>query len=88
MEAVNGRIVKVIAGHDKDLFMVITAVEGDFVFLSDGKTRKLDKPKKKRLKHLRFTNTVIDTADLTDKKLRRVIGEYTGNISKSETENP
>lgn len=88
MEAVNGRIVKVIAGHDKNLFMVITAVEGDFAFLSDGKSRKLNKPKKKRLKHLRFTNTVIDTADLTDKKLRRVIGEYTGNISKSETENP
>lgn len=88
MEAVNGRIVRVIAGHDKNLFMVITAVEGDFAFLCDGKSRKLAKPKKKRLKHLRFTNTVIDTNGLTDKKLRRVIGEYTGNISKSETENP
>ena len=88
MEAVNGRIVRVIAGHDKNLFMVITAVEGDFAFLCDGKSRKIAKPKKKRLKHLRFTNTVIDTADLTDKKLRRVIGEYTGNISKTETENP
>ncbi|MGN0696822.1 MAG: hypothetical protein ACI4J5_08680 [Oscillospiraceae bacterium] len=88
MEAVNGRIVRVIAGHDKNLFMIITAVEGDFAFLCDGKSRKLAKPKKKRLKHLRFTNTVIDTDGLTDKKLRRVIGEYTGNISKSETENP
>lgn len=88
MEAVNGRIVRVIAGHDRNLFMVITAVEGDFAFLCDGKSRKLAKPKKKRLKHLRFTNTVIDTNGLTDKKLRRVIGEYTGNISKSETENP
>lgn len=88
MEAVNGRIVRVIAGHDKNLFMVITAVEGDFAFLCDGKSRKLDNPKKKRLKHLRFTNTVIDTADLTDKKLRRVIGDLTGNISKTETENP
>lgn len=88
MEAVNGRIVRVIAGHDKNLFMIITAVEGDFAFLCDGKSRKLAKPKKKRLKHLRFTNTVIDTNGLTDKKLRRVIGEYTGNISKSETDNP
>ncbi|MGN1417122.1 MAG: hypothetical protein ACI4XF_09775, partial [Oscillospiraceae bacterium] len=77
MEAVNGRIVRVIAGHDRDLFMIITAVDGDFAFICDGKSRKLDNPKKKRLKHLRFTNTVIDTADLTDKKLRRVIGEYT-----------
>lgn len=88
MEAVNGRIVRVIAGHDKNLFMIITAIEGDFAYLCDGKSRKLNKPKKKRLKHLRFTNTVIDTSDLTDKKLRRVIGEYTGNTSKTETENP
>ncbi|MGN0692147.1 MAG: KOW domain-containing RNA-binding protein [Oscillospiraceae bacterium] len=88
MEAVNGRIVRVIAGHDKDLFMVITAVEGDFAFLCDGKSRKLAKPKKKRLKHLRFTNTVIDINDLTDKKLRRVIGDYTGNTRKTETDNP
>ena len=88
MEAVNGRIVRVIAGHDRNLFMVITAVEGDFAFLCDGQSRKLAKPKKKRLKHLRFTNTVIDTADLTDKKLRRVIGEFAGNTRKTETENP
>ena len=83
MEAVNGRIVRVIAGHDKNLFMVITAVEGDFAFLCDGKSRKIAKPKKKRLKHLRFTNTVIDTAGLTDKKLRSVTGEFNNRIHNS-----
>lgn len=88
MKAENGRIVRVIAGHDKDLFMVITAVEGDFAYISDGKSRKLDKPKKKRLKHLRFTNTVINTDGLTDKQLRRFIGEYTGNDKLNETQDP
>ena len=57
MEAENGKIVRVIAGHDKNLFMVVTAVEGDFAYISDGKSRKLSKPKKKRLKHLRLTDT-------------------------------
>lgn len=84
MEAENGKVVRVIAGHDKGLVMMITAVEGDFAYIADGKTRKLQKPKKKRLKHLRFTNTVINTDSLTDKKLRKIIGEYAGK----STENP
>lgn len=88
MEAENGKIVRVIAGHDKNLFMVVTAVEGDFAYISDGKSRKLSKPKKKRLKHLRFTNTVIKTDGLTDKQLRRIIGDYTGNGKLTETDDP
>ncbi len=87
MEAAKGRIVRVIAGRDKNLFMAITAVEGDFAYICDGKNRRLDRPKKKRLKHLRLTNTVIDTDGLTDKMLRKAIGEFT-NSPGTETENP
>ena len=44
--------------------------------ICDGHERKLERPKKKRLKHLRVTNTVIDTDNLTDKKLRTILREY------------
>ena len=76
MEAKLGMIVKSAAGHDKENFLVITAIDGDFAFIADGKERKLDSPKKKRMKHLRFTSTVIDMNGLTDKGLRRIIAEY------------
>lgn len=87
MEAAIGMIVRSAAGHDKDSFMVITAVEGDFALVCDGKSRKLEKPKRKRLKHLKLTKTVVDTDGLTDKKLRSVIGAYAAgqgsdNLSK------
>ncbi|MCD7730352.1 MAG: KOW domain-containing RNA-binding protein [Oscillospiraceae bacterium] len=81
MEAKLGTIAKSIAGHDKGRFLVITAVEGDFAFLADGKERKLESPKKKRLKHLRLTNTVIDMCNLTNKGLRRIISEYTAKAA-------
>lgn len=77
MEAISGMIVRSCAGHDKGMFMVITAVEGDFAMVCDGKARKLAKPKRKRIKHLRFTNTVTDMENITDKKLRSVIRDYT-----------
>lgn len=77
MEAKLGMVVRSIAGHDQGHFLVITAVEDDFAFIADGKERKLNSPKKKRLKHLKLTNTVIDTGNLTDKELRRFIAAYT-----------
>ena len=76
MEAMIGRIVRSAAGHDRDNFFVILNREGDFLYLADGKERKLDAPKKKRIKHVRSTNTVIDTDSLTDKKLRSVIARF------------
>ncbi len=71
-----GLIVKSAAGHDKDSFMVITAVEDDFAFLADGKHRKLSSPKKKRIKHLKLTNTAVNADNLTDKALRSLLREY------------
>lgn len=89
MEVKLGMIVKSIAGHDKGKFLVIKAIEGDFAYIADGKERKLDSPKKKRIKHLRLTNTVIDTHNLTDKGLRRVISEYTDkSLNKPNAQNP
>ena len=82
MEAKLGMIVRSVAGHDKGRFLVITAADDDFAFVADGKERKLEVPKKKRLKHLKLTNTVIDTDNLTDKGLRKIISSFT------ETQDP
>ena len=76
MEAKTGMIVRSAAGRDKGKFMVIVAVENGFVYLADGKERKLASPKKKNEKHICLTKTVISTDDLTDKGLRRKICEY------------
>ena len=57
------------AGHDKAQIYVITAVEGDFVYLCDGRLKPLEKPKKKRLKHIQIINTTVEEALLN--KLRQ-----------------
>lgn len=86
MEVKVGMIVKSKAGRDKGRFMVVTAVEGDFAFIADGKERKLEKPKKKRLKHIAVTKTVIALDNLTDKGLRSCLREFAEKGSP-ETEN-
>ena len=43
------------AGHDKGrAFLIVGVYDENHVLLSDGETRKLPKPKKKKLSHLHF----------------------------------
>lgn len=56
-----GQVVKSRAGRDKGrIFLVIGIIDKDNVFIVDGDLRKLDKPKKKKIKHLIVFNTILD----------------------------
>lgn len=50
------------AGHDKGTLFVIVGEEKDFVYLSDGRLKKPDAPKKKRRKHIQPVNLTVDEA--------------------------
>jgi len=48
-----GDIVYAKAGRDKDRpFVVLSILDSEFAMLADGRRRKVQKPKKKKLKHL------------------------------------
>lgn len=68
-----GRVVISSAGHDSGRRMVVTGADGGFVFVADGKERKLDSPKKKNIKHVQATSELIPLEGLTDKKLRQTL---------------
>lgn len=56
-----GQVVKSRAGRDKgNIFLVVDVVDDEYVLISDGDIRKLDNPKKKKIKHLIVYSTVID----------------------------
>lgn len=59
------------AGHDKGVLYMVVAEEGDFVYLSDGRLRRPDRPKKKRRKHIQPINAEADE----DLKKRLLAGE-------------
>lgn len=71
MEYTVGQVVYSKSGHDKGKAFVITDVEGDFLYLVDGKSRTVDKPKKKRNKHVQITNY-----EESEIKTKIVNGEY------------
>ncbi|MEG0770672.1 MAG: RNA-binding protein [Clostridia bacterium] len=54
MEIQKGDIVVSLAGRDKNKLLFVLYIEGENAFLADGIVRHLEKPKKKKLKHLSF----------------------------------
>lgn len=53
MQITSGDIVFSEAGRDSGKYFVVVAVDGIYAYICDGKSRKTDKPKKKKLKHLK-----------------------------------
>ena len=72
-----GSVVRACAGRDAESryggFFVVTGVSYGYCFIADGKTRKLAAPKRKNLKHIRLTGSMINLSDITDKKLRTLL---------------
>lgn len=68
-----GQIVRSKAGRDKDRWMLIVGIDGDYVFLADGDLRKISRPKRKKIKHITKTQTVITSIQkdlLSNKKIQ------------------
>ena len=61
------------AGHDKDKIYVIIKEDTEYVWLADGKIKTVEKPKKKRKKHVQvikyFYNEEIRSSLLEGKKV-------------------
>lgn len=58
MELEKGMLAISKAGHDKDCWYVVLNIEETNVFLVNGKNRTIEKPKRKKRKHLQPVNEV------------------------------
>ena len=52
MEYCVGQLVRSKAGRDKGSDFIVLKVENGYVYVADGRMRKLENPKKKKLKHV------------------------------------
>jgi len=55
-----GQFARSIAGHDKGILYVVVDEDTDNVFLSDGRLKKADSPKRKNRKHIQFIKRDCD----------------------------
>ena len=73
-----GQIVKAKAGRDKDGFFIIKEIDGQYAYIVNGKSRKVDSPKKKKLIHLALTARVVQDFN-TNREVIRILSEFQDN---------
>ena len=77
-------IVVSLAGRDKGKLFLVAGTEKDFLLIADGKGRKLEKPKRKKRKHLRLMSKsdspaaekIRNGGKVINSEIRRALAEY------------
>lgn len=66
------------AGHDKGELFLVTSQEGNYVFLADGRTRTVEHPKKKNVKHIQPVFNIGEkiVPPVTNVKVKKIIQSY------------
>ncbi|MCP1102928.1 ribosomal protein L14E/L6E/L27E [Aequitasia blattaphilus] len=70
-----GMLVYSKAGHDAGEAYLICEIEDEYLYLVDGQKKTLDKPKKKKKRHVQRTNSIYDIQTSDDVAIKRVIKE-------------
>ena len=70
------------AGHDTGQLYVIMRVQDEYVFLTDGRLKPLEKPKKKKKKHIQIIRQIppeletMPDGNVKNEDIRRVIRRF------------
>ena len=87
MDIARSDIVKSIAGRDQGKYFFVLDTDGEFLMLADGKTRRLEAPKRKKRKHTvfvehadcRVAEKIRSEEKVTNSELRRTLAAYGEN---------
>jgi len=80
MKSVNipiGSFVLSTSGHDKNRVHIVINSTDDYVFIVDGRERKIEKPKKKKVKHIFLLDIPLYEGNFTNKDIKKKINNMT-----------
>ena len=92
MDAQKSHIVISLAGRDKGQYFLVIDKAENYVLLADGKGRKLERPKKKKLRHVRVAGRSDSRAaqkirsgeKLLNSEIRKALAEFTETAELSQ----
>ena len=80
-----GKIVLSLAGRDKGKYSAVINCDKNYVWVADGKERKLETPKRKNIKHISITaDTLTKDQMKTNKQLKKAIAVYKDTVALKE----
>lgn len=64
-----------LAGHDKRTVYIIVDADAEYAFLSDGRIRTIEHPKKKKLKHIQIVKCKDKTIESKHHANQKIMNE-------------
>ena len=89
MDIAIGQVVMSRAGRDKGrIFLVLDILDEEYVSIIDGDLRKLDNPKRKKIKHLIIYKTILSELEdkiennikINDAYIRKLLEAFKGSL--------
>ena len=92
MEIAATNIIRSGAGRDKGKLFVVLAAEGEYLLLADGKSRKVETPKRKKRRHVlfvaadetRLSEKIKGEGKITNSELRRTLAAYRQEVQPDQ----
>ena len=93
MKVVLGQVVYSKAGRDVGKIFIITGlIDANYAYISDGDLRRVENPKKKKIKHLVITKDIIDAIAqkistdirITNAEIRKALVEIKTTVEITE----
>lgn len=93
LNVVLGQVVYSKAGRDVGTVFIITGlIDANYVYISDGNLRRVENPKKKKIKHLVITKDIIETISekistdirITNAEIRKALVEIKSTVEIDE----
>ena len=94
MEITRSTIVRSGAGRDKGKLFAVLAEEGEYLLLADGKSRKVESPKRKKRRHVQLVSTAEhqlsnkfnSEENITNSELRKALAVYRDEVHHPDQE--
>lgn len=84
MDIAKSNLVEATAGREKGKLFFVLAEDGDYLLLADGRHRRVEAPKRKKRKHVRFiaesdarvAEKLRNSEKVTNSELRKAIAAF------------
>ena len=92
MEIAISNIVRSDAGRDKGKLFIVLETEGEYLLLADGKSRKVENPKRKKRRHVLFVSAektrlsekITGNEKFTNSELRRTLAAFRDEVQPDQ----
>ncbi len=83
MEIEVGRVVRSKAGHDSNDIFAVVGSDENYVFIIDGKERRVEKPKRKNPRHIELTSYMLSPEEMAaNGRLKKALGRIRAEADK------